>query len=88
MRSGVAQAYWIRAAAARAQGHVAELDGAISIARASEELPVLYSLLTLQGSEEAKVVAQRIALTIPDPQLRASFLKAPPLQHAPRRRPR
>jgi len=79
MRPAMAWAMWVRAAAAQAQGNAAHLDEAIAIARETEELPLLLSLLTLGRSPEAQSVAERIGASIPDPRLRESFLHMPPL---------
>ncbi len=79
MRSVLARAMWIRAAAARAQASAVDVDEAIRIARESEELPLLHSLLTSTGSGDAKAVAEQIGASIPDLRLRESFLKTPPL---------
>ncbi len=78
LRTFLARAMWVRAAVAQAEGKV-ELDEAIALARESDELPLLLSLLTLKRSKEARAVAQQIAASIPDARLRESFLRTPPL---------
>lgn len=79
MRTALACALWVRAAAARAQQTVAELEAAIAIARESGDLPLLQVLLILTGSSDAQTVTAEIAATIPDARLRESYLRTPPL---------
>lgn len=78
MGAFLARALWIKAAA-RAQGEPADVEAAIALARQSGELPLLRSLLTFAGSEEAQQVTEEIARSIPDPRLRTSFYYTPPL---------
>ncbi len=79
MRSFVAKALWIRAGIARARGGQAELGEAITLAKESEELPLLRSLLVLAGAPDAQQVADALAGSIPDPRLRESFARSAPL---------
>jgi len=76
MRSFLARALWVRAETDRAQGDPA-LAEALVLARESEELPLLRSLLVLARSPEAGEVTEAIARSIPDPGLREKFLSAP-----------
>ncbi len=79
MRIALAQAMWVRAAAAHAQGQAVELVEAIAIARESGDLPLLHSLLTLTGSTEARVVGEQIAASIPEARLQKSYSRTSPL---------
>jgi len=79
MRTALASASWVKAAAARAQGTEVDIDDAIRIARECEELPLLRALLTLIGSSEAQTVSAKIAATIPDARVRESYMRTPPL---------
>jgi tetratricopeptide (TPR) repeat protein len=79
MRTALAHALWVRAAAANAQGTKIELGDAITIAQECEEYPLLRALLTQVGSAEAQALTAKIAATIPDLRLRESYMRTPPL---------
>ncbi len=79
MHSFLARALWVQALITRGRGDSVTLDEAIALARESGELPLLLSLLTLGGIEEAHQVAEGMARTIPDARLRESFRNTPPL---------
>ncbi len=76
MRSFLARALWIRAAAAHAGGTAFDVTEAIALARGSEELLVLRSLLAVAGSPEAEEVTAAMARSMTDPTLRGRFLSA------------
>ena len=77
MRSFLARALWVRAAA-DAQGTPVDLTEPIALAGEAGELPLLRSLLTLTGSADVRQVSEEIARSIPDPGLRARFLSTVP----------
>ncbi len=73
MNSFVARALWVRSLSAQARGTRGEWDEAISLAKASGEKPLLWALLALAGSGEARQVVEEIGQTIPDQRARDSF---------------